>query len=109
MNAVIHPATDPLELADEASADAVTRTPSLDALARSLGQVRAQAGPAAHELAAGARHLAQENLDAVRQQAVRLGDRSAGYIRDHPLQSVLIAAGTGAALALMVRALTRSH
>lgn len=109
MNTIVHHAPDALELAKETSADAGTRTPSLEAMARSLGQARAQAGPAAHELAASAGHVAQENLEAMRQRAARLGDQGAGYVRDHPLQSVLIAAGTGAALALVVRALVRSR
>lgn len=109
MNTIVHQTPDAHELAREAPADAATRTPSLEAMARSLGQARAQAAPAAHELAASAGHIAHENLEAMRQQAARLGERGAGYVRGHPLQSVLIAAGTGAALALVMRALVRSR
>lgn len=107
MNTVINPAPAPAELAQGASADAAIRTSSLDGPVRSLGQAREQTGIAAHELAESVGGAAQESLDAVRQRAVRLRDRGADVIREYPLQSVAIAAGTGAALALLVRALVR--
>lgn len=82
-------------------------TPSIDAMARSLEQMRAQAGPAMHELAQSAEHLAHDGADAVRRRAARLGESSAGYVREHPLQSLLMAAGAGAALALVLRLMAR--
>jgi ElaB/YqjD/DUF883 family membrane-anchored ribosome-binding protein len=84
-------------------------TPSIDAMARSVKQMRAQAGPAMHELAQGAEHLAHDSAAAVRRRAAALGESSAGYVREHPLQSLLIAAGAGAALAFVLRLLARPH
>lgn len=80
-------------------------TPSLDALAQSAAQMRAQAGPAMHELAAGAGSLARDSAVAVRRRAASMGDAGAGYIREHPLRAVLMAAGAGAVLAMLLRPL----
>lgn len=109
MNTVIHQTPDAPGFAPGTSPDPAARTPGLDALVRSLGQAREQTGTAAHELAESAANVAHESLDAARRRAIRLGDQGAGYVREHPLQSVLIAAGTGAAVALLVRALMRSR
>ena len=46
---------------------------------------------------------------AVRQQAVRMGDQTVGYIKDEPVKSMLIAAAAGAATALVVGWLSRSR
>jgi ElaB/YqjD/DUF883 family membrane-anchored ribosome-binding protein len=75
----------------------------------SLRQATAQAGPVLHELASSAQHLAHGSTVAVRERATRLGDAGAAYVRDHPMQSVLIAAGAGAALVLVLRTLARSR
>jgi ElaB/YqjD/DUF883 family membrane-anchored ribosome-binding protein len=89
----------------QAAADRVT--PSIDAMARSVRQMRAQAGPAMHELAQGAEHLAHDSAEAVRRRAAALGQSSAGYVREHPLQSVLIAVGAGAVLAFVLSLFAR--
>ena len=109
MNTIIHPTPDALVAPNGPPADPASRTPSLDALALSLGKVRTQAGDAAHELSEGAVHVAHGSLEVLRQRVAHVGDLGAGYVRQHPLQSVLIAAGTGAALALLMRALWRSQ
>lgn len=41
-----------------------------------------------------------------RDRAQRAGDRTVAYIQDEPVKAVLIAAATGAAVALLVRALS---
>lgn len=84
-------------------------TPSLDALAQSAAQMRAQAGPAMHELAAGAGNLARDSAVAVRQRATSVGEAGAGYIREHPLRLVLMAAAAGAGLAMLLRLLASSR
>jgi ElaB/YqjD/DUF883 family membrane-anchored ribosome-binding protein len=119
MNAITHSVAEAGETLRQATAQAAAQarsqpaerapTPSLDALGRSVAQVRAQAGPAMHELAQSAEHVARDSAVAVRERAVRLGDAGAGYVREHPMQSVLIAAGAGAALALLLRALARAR
>lgn len=109
MNTVTDQASSPLALAQGAPADTITRTSSLDGLVRSLDHARELTGAAVHELAESAGKTAQEGLDAVRRKTISLRDRGADCIREYPLQSVLLAAGTGAALALLVRALVRSR
>jgi ElaB/YqjD/DUF883 family membrane-anchored ribosome-binding protein len=118
MNAITHSVAEAGETLRQTTAQATQAqpqpaerapTPSLDALGRSVAQVRAQAGPAMHELARSAEHLAHDSAVAVRERAARLGDAGTGYVREHPMQSVLIAAGAGAALALLFRALARSR
>lgn len=44
----------------------------------------------------------------VRDRAVQAGDMTVGYIRDEPMKSVLIAAATGAAVAMLIGWLVRS-
>jgi ElaB/YqjD/DUF883 family membrane-anchored ribosome-binding protein len=84
-------------------------TPSLDALAHSAAQMRARAGPAMHELAAGAGNLARDSAMAVRRRATLVGEAGAGYIREHPMRSVLLAAAAGAGLAMLLRLLASSR
>ena len=45
----------------------------------------------------------------VRDQVVRASDRTVGYIKDEPVKSVLVAAATGAAVALLVGWAMRSR
>ncbi len=78
---------------------------SIDAVTSGVGQARAHVVPALQELAVGAEHLARDGASAVRDRALRLRDASSDYVRGHPLQTVLIAAGVGAALALLTRML----
>lgn len=44
----------------------------------------------------------------VRDRAVQAGDMTVGYIRDEPMKAVLIAAATGAAVAMLIGWLVRS-
>lgn len=44
----------------------------------------------------------------MRDRAVHAGDMTVGYIRDEPMKSVLIAAATGAAVAMLIGWLVRS-
>jgi ElaB/YqjD/DUF883 family membrane-anchored ribosome-binding protein len=82
---------------------------SVDALSKGIDQVRADAAPALRELAGNAEDLARSGAHAVRERALHLRDASAGYVRGHPLQTVLIAAGVGAVLALMTRMFTHRN
>lgn len=79
----------------------------IDAVASGVGQVRANAMPALQELAVGAGHMARDGAYAVRERALRLRAVSSDYVRGHPLQTVMIAAGVGAALALLLSMLTQ--
>jgi ElaB/YqjD/DUF883 family membrane-anchored ribosome-binding protein len=45
----------------------------------------------------------------VRDRVGRAGDMTVGYIRDEPMKSVLIAAATGAAVAMLIGWLARSN
>lgn len=51
---------------------------------------------------------ARSATETARDQAARAGDRTAGYIRDEPLKSVLIAAAAGAGIAALIGLLARS-
>ncbi|HEX5737914.1 MAG TPA: hypothetical protein VFY22_05340 [Hydrogenophaga sp.] len=66
--------------------------------------------------AAHAEALSKEGLErarrakeAVREQAIRAGDQTVGYIKDEPVKAVAIAAGVGAVVALLVGYLGRSR
>jgi ElaB/YqjD/DUF883 family membrane-anchored ribosome-binding protein len=61
-----------------------------------------------HAFTDSASHLAHDSAQAVRDRAVQLRDSGTDYIREKPMQAMLIAAGTGAALAVLVRMLVRA-
>ena len=61
-----------------------------------------------HAFTDSASHLAHDRAQAVRERALRLRDDGTDYIREKPLQAMLIAAGAGAALAVLVRMLVRA-
>jgi ElaB/YqjD/DUF883 family membrane-anchored ribosome-binding protein len=75
----------------------------LDTAARSASAVGHDVEHAAHKAVDAVAHSAAQ----VRDQASHWRDASAGYVREHPMQTVLVAAGVGAALALLTSALTR--
>lgn len=82
--------------------------PSTDAVTHNgVGQMRANAAPALHELAASAKHLARSGASAVCEHAVRARDVGTDYVRGHPLQAVLIATGVGAAMVILMRLFAR--
>ena len=81
--------------------------PARDALADGAQIVREQAGPALRELAQGAGTLARESAGAAGQRAVQMRDASAEWIRERPLQAMLIAAATGATVVLQAALLSR--
>ncbi len=54
----------------------------------------------------GLERARQTSLD-VRDQVYRAGDRTADYIRDEPMKSVLVAAACGAALAALISIASR--
>ena len=58
------------------------------------------------ELTSRAMERAREVSNDLRDQANRASDRTVGYIRDEPIKSVLIGVAAGAALAVLVRALS---
>ena len=80
---------------------------TLGSLADSVENVRRRATPALHDLAASAEGLARSSADAVRERALRARDTSADFVRSPPLQALMIAAATGAALVLLGRFVTR--
>ncbi len=50
-----------------------------------------------------------ESSRQLRTSAMHVSDSTAQYIREDPIKAVLIAAATGAAVAVLVSLLTRSH
>lgn len=52
---------------------------------------------------------ARRAKEAVREQAIRAGDQTVGYIKDEPVKAVAIAAGVGAVAALLVGWLGRAR
>ncbi len=61
-----------------------------------------------HAFTDSASHLAHDSAQAVRDRALQLRDSGTDYIREKPMQAMLIAAGAGAALAVLVRMLVRA-
>jgi len=111
----------PNGLADQAaqSADHAIRSTqrvaneALDELALSVQGLRHQAAPMLNRANQQAIALARRGVDAVRDSsrqlrdsAARASDRTADYIKDEPLRSVLIAAVAGAALMALIGLLT---
>ncbi|MDP4302799.1 hypothetical protein [Leptothrix discophora] len=82
---------------------------AVDALNHRIASGRARVRPALHELAGGLEDLAHERLDAVRERARSARLAGAGYIRERPLPSLLMAASAGAALVLIGGWLLRPH
>lgn len=72
-----------------------------------LNHAPSQGGEAVRELVAKAGDLTQRSVEQWRGQAEAWRDGTSEHIRNHPLRSVLIAAGAGMVLALLVRALSR--
>ena len=79
----------------------------LDTLADSVQSAREQVGPALLGLATDAQGMARDGAKAIGQRAQQVRDTSEDWIRERPLQAMLIAAGTGAALALLAGWLSR--
>jgi ElaB/YqjD/DUF883 family membrane-anchored ribosome-binding protein len=72
--------------------------PALDESVRALGS---QARAAAQQLAGDAAQIARGGADAARQRALSLRDAGSEYIRERPLQAVMVAAGAGALVMLL--------
>jgi len=89
---------------------------ALDGLAGSVQGVRHDVAPMLDRAGERASALAQRGVSALRETsrdmrdgAVRVGDRTALYVKDEPLKAILIAAASGAALMALVGLLTRSR
>lgn len=81
----------------------------IDSLRQSVPQAISRATAQAEDLARRGIERARSASTAVREQAVKVGDQTVGYIKDEPVKSVLIAAAAGAATALLVSWLSRSR
>ena len=88
---------------------------TLDQLAESVDNARAQAGPALNRLANDAQALTRRGVDAVRAgsqqlrgQASRATDSTVGYIQAEPVKSMLIAAAVGAVLMALITLVGRA-
>lgn len=94
------------DLADSAQALlAATGTAASDA----VRGARQASRESLHAFSDSASHLAHDSAQAVRERAVQLRDSGTDYIRERPMQAMLIAAGAGAALALLARMLLGGH
>jgi ElaB/YqjD/DUF883 family membrane-anchored ribosome-binding protein len=65
-------------------------------------------GPTVHGAIESAEALAHRAAERTRAQANRLLDAGSAHIRERPLQSVLVAAATGAVLMLLMELVVRS-
>lgn len=90
-----------------------TANNTLESLKDSVAQARDSVPGAINRAAEQVQDLARRGLDRARDvgsdarlQAQRAGDRTVGYIQDEPVKAVLIAAAAGAAVALLIRALS---
>lgn len=89
---------------------------ALQTLADPADTVQVQTSPALLRVAEQAGALLERSADAVRDGsrqlrdgALRASDRTADYIRDEPLKSVLVAAAGGAALMALARLVIRQR
>jgi ElaB/YqjD/DUF883 family membrane-anchored ribosome-binding protein len=82
-------------------------TDAKDTMGHRLDVLTQQGSDAAHRLTSDAEHWARRNADQLRHQGDLLRERSQLQIREHPLSSVAIAAGTGVLVALLARWLLR--
>lgn len=89
---------------------------ALDSVQAGVDDLRKTAPAALSRAAAQVEELTRRSLDRaretgaqVKEQVARVGDRSVDYIRDEPVKSVLIAAAAGAAAAVLIGMLARSH
>jgi hypothetical protein len=64
--------------------------------------------PLLHGALQNAETLAHQTAERARHQATRLLDAGSAHIRERPMQSMLIAAATGAALALLLELAVRA-
>ena len=86
---------------------------TLDSMKESLAHAREAAPAALSRAAEQVQELTRRGIDRaremgtdVRDRAQRASDRTVGYIQDEPVKAVLIAAAAGAAVALLIRALS---
>jgi ElaB/YqjD/DUF883 family membrane-anchored ribosome-binding protein len=89
---------------------------ALDSLESSVDSLRESVPAAFSRAAAQVEEITRRGLDrakeasmGMRDQMNRASDRTVGYIKDEPVKSVLIAAATGAAVALLVGWAMRSR
>ncbi|NRF68146.1 hypothetical protein HLB44_14225 [Aquincola sp. S2] len=82
---------------------------ALDSLQSNVDRLRESVPNAFKTAAAQVEELTRRGMDrareasvGVRDRAHQAGDKTVGYIKDEPVKSVLIAAATGAAVALLV-------
>ena len=75
--------------------------------ADALQQATAQGGEAMRRLASDTVDLTQRSVEQWREQAEVWRDDVSEHIRAHPMRSVLVAAGAGMVLAVLMRALNR--
>lgn len=83
--------------------DDVTHGAAAEHARRSLAEARA----CAEQLAAKGSEALHEGSDRARKALNRASEETAQYVHDQPLKSLLIAAATGAALALLVSAVAK--
>ena len=74
-----------------------------DPLSDRLDSLAAQGSDGLHRAAHGAEQWAHRSADQLRHQGMEWRDGASSQIRQYPLRSVAIAAGTGAVLTLLAR------
>ena len=86
---------------------------TLNSLKESVAHAREAAPAALSRAAEQVQDLTRRGIERarevgydVRDRAQRAGDRTVGYIQEEPVKAVLIAAAAGAAVALLIRALS---
>lgn len=125
MNASLNPAAGAItrqfetlahSAADRADQALDTTRAAVDSAQHRVDELRDRAPGALGRAAAQLDDLKRRGIDATRRagnviqdQAVRTGERTAGFIKDEPLKSVLIAAAAGAALAALISVAVRSQ
>lgn len=81
---------------------------ALNALSDDVASAKSHVMPALHEAASNAEELARSGVKVVQDKAISLRETSEQYIRERPMQALMIAAGTGAALVVLLRLFSSS-
>lgn len=94
----------PLTSTNDSQPRADLHNAAIDGTAQHL---KATAGAALSDIADSAQGLVRHSAEAAQQRALHLRDASCALIRERPMQSVLVAAGAGAIVVLLLGLLVR--
>jgi|GEM_PF-6313547 len=101
----------PIPTLEQARLDGTSAKPGTDTLVAStdaqIDRASVQGRDALHRLAHQAEDFAHQSAAQLRQRGTAIHDGTLLQIREHPLRSVMLAAGAGVAVTLLIRLLMK--